>query len=218
MVFEEGVARRTRQNPTNDANQFDVVPSGVDDARISPDPILLPESPNSPANQPQAQPLLNADQETTPPTGAQPTPPTQHQPNSTHTETLPTVRRSDCNRKPTTRLLESEAAKEREIEAKKKGKAWANKLPADKQPLALIVQNPWAFASSSSEYWVPTSYMEAMKRPDLWWEPMQAEYDLLMEKGVWELVELPPGANVTGGKWTYAIKWGSRGEVIRRKG
>lgn len=47
---------------------------------------------------------------------------------------------------------------------------------------------------------------------------MQEEYDLLMEKGVWELVELPPGANVTGGHWTYAIKWGSRGEVIWRKG
>lgn len=47
---------------------------------------------------------------------------------------------------------------------------------------------------------------------------MQAKYDLLMEKGVWELVELPPGANLMGGRWTYTIKWGSWGEVIRLKG
>lgn len=95
---------------------------------------------------------------------------------------------------------------------------WANNLSSDQDPLALIVQNPWAFALTSLEYWIPKSFKEAMQRPDLWWEPMQMEYDLLIEKGVWELVDLPLGANLTGGTWTYAIKWGSRGEVMRRNG
>lgn len=47
---------------------------------------------------------------------------------------------------------------------------------------------------------------------------MQAKFALLMEKKVWELVELPPGANLIGGRWTYTIKWGSQGKVIKRKG
>lgn len=31
-----------------------------------------------------------------------------------------------------------------------------------------------------------------------------ASQDLLMEKGVWDLVELPPEANLTDGHWTYS--------------
>lgn len=126
--------------------------------------------------------------------------------------------RSNHIQKVTTRLLQSEEAEAREKNAQAKGEAWANDLPFGEQPLALIVQNPWAFASTSSEFWVPSSFKQAMQRPNLWWEPMQAKYDLLMEKGVWELVELPPGANLMGGWWMYAIKWGSKGEVMQRKG
>ena len=37
---------------------------------------------------------------------------------------------------------------------------------------------------------------------------MQVEYDLLMEKVVWELVELPPGANLMGGKMDLRNKVG----------
>ncbi|GAW03370.1 Gag-Pol polyprotein [Lentinula edodes] len=56
-----------------------------------------------------------------------------------------------------------------------------------------------------------------MKASELWLPPMKAEYETLVAKGCWELVHLPPDANLTGGRWTYAIKWGPGGEVLKRK-
>ena len=56
---------------------------------------------------------------------------------------------------------------------------------------AVVVQVPWAFVVVDSEHWVLKSYNEAMKRPELWVKPMENEYGTLMDKGCWELVELP---------------------------
>lgn len=214
VTFEEGESRRTRKSPNSDSETFDVdeVPSGDSGVDITGNPINAPNVNPDPISDvtPQNEPLRTVNTEQNVPR----TPPAAEP----HTPAAQEPRRSTRNRKVTTRLLESEASEEREREAKEKGEPWANNLPSDQQPLALIVENPWAFASTDSEYWIPATYKQAMQRPDLWLEPMQAEYDLLMEKGVWELVELPPGANLIGGRWTYAIKWGARGEVVRRKG
>ena len=45
------------------------------------------------------------------------------------------------------------------------------------------------------ETWVPKTYNDAMKQPNLW----------------------PKGRNVVGSKWVYAVKWGKNGEIERRK-
>ena len=64
---------------------------------------------------------------------------------------------------------------------------------------------------------IPTTYSEAMRRPDLWWEPMVKEYKMLKERGVFELTSRPPERNVIGLKWMYAIKWKNDGTVDKRK-
>jgi len=43
-------------------------------------------------------------------------------------------------------------------------------------------------------------YKDAMKRPELWWEPMVHELDMLREKEVFEVVPRPQGKNVIGSK------------------
>jgi len=35
--------------------------------------------------------------------------------------------------------------------------------------------------------WIPSSYTNAMQRPDLWWKPMVREYKMLKEREVFEL-------------------------------
>jgi hypothetical protein len=112
--------------------------------------------------------------------------------------------------------VESEESQRREKEAWSEGLEWAHDAVAG-QTFALIAQDPWAFASTSGEFYVPKTYREAMKRPDLWWRPMEIEYETLVSKDVWELVPLPPDANLVGGKWIWTIKWGPKGEVLKRK-
>jgi len=58
-------------------------------------------------------------------------------------------------------------------------------------------------------------YKEAMSRDDagLWHEASQQEYNALLEHGVWELCELPPGWKTVGCHWVYCIKMKSDGSV-----
>jgi len=63
--------------------------------------------------------------------------------------------------------------------------------------------------------WTPKTYKDAIKRPDLWWEPMEHELEILKEKGVFKVVLRPQGKNVIGSKWVYAVK--EDGIVERRK-
>lgn len=46
---------------------------------------------------------------------------------------------------------------------------------------------------------------------------MEREYRTLVEKNCWDLVPLPPDANLTGGRWTYAIKFDVLGNLLKRK-
>ena len=48
--------------------------------------------------------------------------------------------------------------------------------------------------------WVPKTFNNAMKRLDLWWEPMMKEFEMLKEQGIFELVPRPEGKNVIGSK------------------
>ncbi|GAV99168.1 retrotransposon Ty1-copia subclass [Lentinula edodes] len=107
--------------------------------------------------------------------------------------------------------------RKRENDAQANREDWATDSPPAGQTLALIAANPWTFASATTDTWVPSTFKQAMKAPEIWLPPMEAEYRTLIAKGCWELVRLPPDANLTGGRWTYAIKWGPGGEVLKRK-
>jgi len=46
---------------------------------------------------------------------------------------------------------------------------------------------------------------------------MVKEYEMLKERGVFELTPRPPERNVIGSKWVYTIKWKDDGTVDKRK-
>lgn len=46
---------------------------------------------------------------------------------------------------------------------------------------------------------------------------MEQEFKTLREKDCWDLVPLPPDASLTGGRWTYAIKFDSPGNLLKQK-
>jgi hypothetical protein len=63
----------------------------------------------------------------------------------------------------------------------------------------------------------PKSYRAALSNaqaPD-WQITMQHEYSSLMDNGIWELVDLPPGRVVVNNMWIYKIKSDTLGGVSR---
>ncbi|GAW08946.1 Gag-Pol polyprotein [Lentinula edodes] len=46
---------------------------------------------------------------------------------------------------------------------------------------------------------------------------MEKEYQTLLAEQCWELIPLPPDANLTGGRWTYAIKFDAHRNLLKRK-
>lgn len=67
------------------------------------------------------------------------------------------------------------------------------------------------------ELWVPRSFSEAMRRPDLWKGPMDQEMARMHERKVWRLVERPAGARTMKNRWTFALKYDSNGNITGRK-
>ena len=62
----------------------------------------------------------------------------------------------------------------------------------------------------------PTSYAQAHKIGQ-WRIAMDAEMDALHRTHIWDLVPLPPNANVVGNKWVYKIKRRANGGIDRFK-
>jgi len=46
---------------------------------------------------------------------------------------------------------------------------------------------------------------------------MVKEFEMLRERGVFEVTPRPVGRNVVGSKWVYAIKWKEDGTVDKQK-
>jgi len=65
--------------------------------------------------------------------------------------------------------------------------------------------------------WIPSSYTDTMRCPDLWWEPMVRKYEMLKERGAFELTSQLLERNIVGSKWVYAVKWRDDGTVDRQK-
>jgi len=56
-----------------------------------------------------------------------------------------------------------------------------------------------------------------MTQPDLWRPPMEMEWEVLKERGVFELVDAPPDVHVIDSMWVYANKYDANGNIIRCK-
>ena len=65
--------------------------------------------------------------------------------------------------------------------------------------------------------WIPRTFKEAMRRPDLWWEPMATKIAMLKAREVFEVVPRREEQNVVGSKWVYVIKWKEDGGLERQK-
>ncbi|KAF7762374.1 hypothetical protein Agabi119p4_8967 [Agaricus bisporus var. burnettii] len=64
---------------------------------------------------------------------------------------------------------------------------------------------------------IPRTYIEAMRRPDLWYEPMVKELYAMKDKGVYRLVPRPQGKNVVRSRWVFAIKYDDAGNISTHK-
>ncbi|KIM64462.1 hypothetical protein SCLCIDRAFT_23474 [Scleroderma citrinum Foug A] len=66
---------------------------------------------------------------------------------------------------------------------------------------------------------IPRNFREATTGPDAdqWWKAMNEEIAMLQRHGTWKLVDRPKGQKVIGSHWTYTIKYGPDGEILRYK-
>jgi hypothetical protein len=108
----------------------------------------------------------------------------------------PTLRRSRRETKPSRHMLES-------LEYLNRTRAHVSLTPQDLAADGLLS--------------IPQSYHEAMKRPDLWLEPMVKELQVMRDKGVYRLVPRPLGKNVVKSRWVFANKYDDAGNVITHK-
>jgi Reverse transcriptase (RNA-dependent DNA polymerase)/GAG-pre-integrase domain len=65
----------------------------------------------------------------------------------------------------------------------------------------------------------PLSYADAIKSKyaDEWREAMEEEINILNKRGTWILEYLPPDRKAVGCRWTFVIKFGPSGTIIRFK-
>jgi transposase InsO family protein len=65
----------------------------------------------------------------------------------------------------------------------------------------------------------PNSYKEALRSScaEKWKSAMDDEYNSLQSNGTWRLVPRPTDQNVIGSRWTFKLKLGPDGEVVRHK-
>jgi hypothetical protein len=130
-------------------------------------------------------------------------PPTQEQPILSPPKPQQQLRRSSRERVPTRRYIE-------EMDS-------ANCDPVS-IVFACIVEDPWTFGMLvENDDWLPRNFSHAMTRPDLWLGLMTTEFNTLTERDRWELVSLPDGANLMGGKWVFALKRDTSGKLSKRK-
>ncbi|GAW04991.1 retrotransposon unclassified [Lentinula edodes] len=210
VQFEEGEAKRTRKPPTCEDDEFlasdaEEANSGAPHESDS-DPDDNPAPKTSPPPSPPPSPLTPLPSE---PDDEPPAPPVPPAPSHPPDPSNPPA--------PPARILRERSGKSMNVDQMLRAEmGWKTSAHGD-NAFARVVHEPWAFASTTNENWTPKTFEQAQWRWDLWGPACQAEYDTLMEKDVWELVELPPGANLTDAMWVFTSKWGALGELLKRK-
>jgi len=147
----------------------------------------------------------------------------------------PTLRRSERTARPSWKKQAADAQKAREAATKNETKA-KREARADRQEIIEKVNDvheadenkvpklhesdiaQLAYLAAYGEE-TPMSFNEATKSPeaDEWWKAMNEEIGMLHKRGTWVLEDLPPGRKAIGCRWTYVIKRGPAGEILRYK-
>jgi transposase InsO family protein len=73
------------------------------------------------------------------------------------------------------------------------------------------------YVADAASWKDPKTYKQALKSSNAnnWMKAMEAEYQSLKNHRTWDLVDLPPGANLVGCKWIYKVKLRANGEIDR---
>ena len=77
------------------------------------------------------------------------------------------------------------------------------------------IYNIFALSNVHSIY-TPSTYLEAINSNecDQWIQAMEQEMRVLVAKGTFKLVKLPPGQKAIGVRWVYAVKIDPTGQII----
>ena len=103
---------------------------------------------------------------------------------------------------PSKAAAETAASLEREKDAREMGLEWAKD---SRRPKAHLVDTDGflqslnlhvAFMQSQQDPDLPRNYKEAMLRPEVWKPAMDEEMETMRNRGVWEVINPPPGANI----------------------
>lgn len=104
---------------------------------------------------------------------------------------------------------------------KASGAAWADDkiptkndtglAPADNSLTVLMV------SAYLNDMWIPPTYKEALKRPDLWNEPIGLNVKHMLDKKVWHLVQKLDSTNIMQNKWVFNIKHNKNGAILKHK-
>ncbi len=114
--------------------------------------------------------------------------------------------RSSRLQTPTNAAVQTNAYLQRKELACAAGEEWATNSDA---PTAALM------TTTTDNTYKPKNYAEVMcLDANRWAAAMDVEMALHREKGTWELGTLPPGANVMGGRWVYAVKKDGDGRQI----
>jgi transposase InsO family protein len=86
---------------------------------------------------------------------------------------------------------------------------------------ALLVQKDIirVFVTKDNVVKIPIHYKDiySSKEMDKWLEAIDVEYNCLLKKNTWELVDLPPGKPVVGSRWVFDLKYNVDGSVKKYK-
>lgn len=64
---------------------------------------------------------------------------------------------------------------------------------------------------------VPKTYNEAMKKPDLWLDPITKKIEILKLQDIFEIVPRLSSKNVVGSKWVFIVKQNEKKKIEKRK-
>ena len=63
---------------------------------------------------------------------------------------------------------------------------------------------------------LPANVQQALQDPN-WKKAVDAEYNSLVDHGVWKVTTVPTGRAVVGSRWNFEIKRGANGEILKYK-
>ncbi|KAF5334024.1 hypothetical protein D9758_017415 [Tetrapyrgos nigripes] len=138
--------------------------------------------------------------------------------------TVPT-RSSTRSRNLTQQFVESKEYEDREKEANERGELWTKDDEEDRELLLEFDEedSPNALKAhletviEPDNTWIPHSYNEAMKHPDLWMKPMEKELAKLDSRKAFTPVQKPKDAKIITTRWVYVLRLDGDGKITERR-